>query len=66
MAHFQLGPSGTRLFVDGTSGDEKLFVHSGNQIRLELAGFPRTSGTPKITVGTPNILSISDPKEVWR
>ena len=45
MANFQIGhsalfPDGAELFANGKSGDEKLVLHAGNKIQLELAGWP--------------------------
>ncbi len=68
MAHFQLGhsrlfPGGTRLFANGVSGTEKLVIHNGNKILVELAGMQRSKAPPIVTVDRPGILDWSIPKK---
>jgi hypothetical protein len=53
MLNFQLPPSrlapaGTRLFVSGNSGLERVVIQTGKQVTLELAGLPGSSSKPTI------------------
>ena len=72
MAHFKIGhsslfPGGTRLFLNGDSGPETIWLHSGSQVTLELAEWRAASGTPRLMVDTisgPQVVSISSPVKV--
>ena len=60
MANFQIGhsalfPDGAELFANGKSGDEKLVLHAGNKIQLELAGMADSASPPVITADTASV-----------
>lgn len=65
MAHFQLPSStlflgGTRLFVSGNSGTERLVLEPGKQVTLELAALA-PSVVPKVKTinGDPTVVTVS-------
>src|SRR5262245_42023255 len=69
MAHLQLGhsklfPGGTRLFVNPPGGVEKLVIHSGNRIALELVGWADSSGKPVISASVAGKVDVSEPKKI--
>ncbi len=70
MAHFQIGasklfPSGTRLFVKGNSGTEKIVLQAGQKVRLELHGAGGSSRTPPPIDAVPGgIVEISNVKSL--
>ena len=69
MANFQIGhsalfPDGAELFANGKSGDEKLVLHAGNKIQLELAGMADSASPPVITADTASVLHWTDAKKV--
>jgi len=65
LANFQIGhsalfPDGAQLFANGKSGEEKLILHSGNKIRLELAGMADSATPPIVKASQVNVLKLSD------
>jgi hypothetical protein len=69
LANFQIGhsalfPAGAELFANGKSGEEKLVLHAGNKIQLELAGMADSTSPPVIMVDTPNVVHWTDAKKV--
>jgi hypothetical protein len=65
MAHFRLGFNRlyphTRLYVNGNSGTERLVLHTGKQVTLEIAGLAGASVKPKIIPSVAGKVTISTP-----
>ena len=60
MAHFQL-TDGTRLYVKGNSGPEKIWIHTNSEVTLEQIGTddPRSEEIPEVISNIPKALTIS-------
>jgi hypothetical protein len=48
MAHFRI-PGGSRLFISGSTGIERLTIETGKRVTLELTGLARNTGAVTIT-----------------
>lgn len=67
MAHFQLGHNnllagGTRLFVSGNSGPERIVIQRTKKVTLELAGLGSAALKPTIVATSLGVVSITDLK----
>ena len=65
MAYFRLGFNGLyphkRLYVNGDSGTERLVLHTGKQVTLEIAGLANASVKPKIIESVAGKVSVTAP-----
>jgi hypothetical protein len=61
LRHSSLFPGGTRLLVNRHAGIEKLVLHSGTQVTLEVAGLASPAVTPTLHLSQAHVVSVSPP-----